>query len=286
MATQKGYRYDPAATYPVTERDIQYLNVDGEVRSVRIYQPEGQGPFPIVLSVHGGAWSGGDHTNNVVTSQPLAASGVIVAVIGLRTAPEFPYPAQVQDTHYAVRWLKSHAAEFNGDPDAIGGIGYSSGGHTLPLAAMRPNDPRYGALSLEGSGGVDAKLDWMIVCWPVIDSHARYVVAQQNGSERLVESSQGYFLGEEAMHEGNPQELLDRGERVELLPTLVIHGTADENVPIAHAEKFVASYKAAGADVQFERFEGQPHGFANEIGPQTDQMVDVVKAFIAKQLQG
>lgn len=284
MATQKGYRYDPTAQYKVTERDVQYLDVDGTTRLVRIYQPEGQGPFPILLSVHGGAWTDKDHTDNAVTSRPLAASGIVVAGIALRTAPAFPYPGMVQDTNYAVRWLKAHAADFNGDPDVIGGIGYSSGGHTLPLAAMRPNDPRYAAHSLEGAGGVDAKLDWMTVCWPVIDSHARFLVAKAKGAERLVENSFGYFLNEEAMHEGNPQELLDRGEQVELLPTLVIHGTADENVPIAHAERFVASYRAAGADVQYEVFEGEPHGFANEPGPQTDQMVDVVKAFIAKQL--
>jgi acetyl esterase len=280
MATQKGYRYNPAATYKVTERDIQYLDVDGTARMVRIYQPEGQGPFPMLLSVHGGAWTDKDHTDNAVTSRPLAASGIVIAAIGLRTAPAFPYPAMVQDTNYGVRWLKAHAADFNGDADVVGGIGYSSGGHTLPLAAMRPNDPRYSAHPLDG----DASLSWMTVCWPVIDSHARYLVAQKKGAERLVANSLGYFLNEDAMHEGNPQELLDRGEKVELLPTLVIHGTADENVPISHAERFVASYRAAGADVQYEVFDGEPHGFANEPGPQTDKMVEVVKQFIAKQL--
>ena len=281
MATQKGYRYDPTASYKVIQRDIQYLDVDGSTRQVRIYQPEGQGPFPMLLSVHGGAWTDKDHTDNAVTNRPLAASGIVIAAIGLRTAPAFPYPAMVQDTNYGARWLKAHAADFNGDADVVGGIGYSSGGHTLPLAVMRPNDPRYSAHPLDG----DAKLDWMIVCWPVIDSYARYVVAQQRGAERLLKNSLGYFLNEDAMHEGNPQELLDRGEQVELLPTLVIHGTADENVPIAHAERFVASYRAAGANVQYEIFEGEPHGFANEPGPQTDKLVEVVKQFIAKQLQ-
>jgi acetyl esterase len=284
MAMQKGYRYDPSATYPVAERDVQYLDVDGTTRLVRIYQPQGQGPFPILLSVHGGAWTDKDHTDNAVTSRPLAASGMVVAAIALRTAPAFPYPSMVQDTNYAVRWLKAHAADFNGDAEVIGGIGYSSGGHTLPLAAMRPNDPRYSAHPLDGGAGFDAKLDWMIACWPVIDSHARFLVAKAKGAERLVANSLGYFLNEDAMHEGNPQELLARGEVVELLPTLVIHGTADENVPIEHAERFVASYKAAGAGVQYECFEGQPHGFANEPGPQTDQLVEVVKAFIAKRI--
>ena len=86
------------------------------------------------------------------------------------------------------------------------------------------------------------------------------------------------------MHEGNPQELLDRGETVAMPPTLVIHGTADENVPVEHAERFVGSYAAAGGSVRFEKFEGEPHGFANEPGPATDRMVEVVKQFIAEQV--
>ena len=99
MATQKGYRYDPAAKFVVREHDVEYLRVAGETRQVRIYQPEGPGPFPMVISVHGGAWSSGDHTNNIATSRPMAASGLVVAVISLRVAPQFPYPAQVQDTN-------------------------------------------------------------------------------------------------------------------------------------------------------------------------------------------
>ena len=79
MAIQKGYRYDSAATYAVRERDVEYLRVGDDTRKVRIYQPEGPGPFPMALSVHGGAWGGGDHTNNVVTSQPSPHRAVVAA---------------------------------------------------------------------------------------------------------------------------------------------------------------------------------------------------------------
>lgn len=282
MTTKPGLRYDPSAALAVTEKDEVYLSTDGAVRHVRVYQPEGDGPFPVLVSVHGGAWSGGDHTNNAVTSGPIAASGVVVMTIGLRIAPEFPYPAQVQDANLAIRWARMHAERYNGDPGAVGGIGYSSGGHTLPLAAMRPTDERYNALPLEGSAG--ASLDWMIVCWPVIDSHARYLVARANNAERLITNTEGYFLTEDAMHEGNPQELLDRGESVSMPPALVIHGTADENVPVEYAGRFAESYAAAGGSVRFEKFQGEPHGFANEPGPATDRMVEVVKGFIAEQV--
>ena len=55
---------------------------------------------------------------------------------------------QVAQTNFAVRWLKAHANDFNGDPSCVGGAGDSSGGHTILLTAMRPNDPRYAAISL------------------------------------------------------------------------------------------------------------------------------------------
>ena len=86
------YRYDPNATFEVREFDLEYLSYQGESRMVRIYQPQGEGPFPVLLSVHGGAWSAGNHENNPVTTRPIARSGVLVAAIGLRVAPEFPYP--------------------------------------------------------------------------------------------------------------------------------------------------------------------------------------------------
>ena len=282
MTTQKTIKYNPDATFEVRELDMEYLNFQGESRQVRIYQPEGDGPFPVVLSVHGGAWSAGNHTNNPVTTRPLAASGVLVAAIGLRVAPEFPYPAQVQDTNYATRWLRAHAAEFKGDPDTLGAIGYSSGGHTLPLAAMRPDDARYGLIPF--SETTDANVRWMAVCWPVIDPYVRHVIAEQAGNTDLVARSTGYFLGEEAMHEANPVEMLERGEQVALPPALVIHGTADENVPFERAERFVSLYQAAGGQALLEPFEGMPHSFGNDPGPQADRLVEVVKAFIAQQV--
>ena len=112
----------------------------------------------------------------------------------------------------------------------------------------------------------------------------RYQIAQEKGNEGLMERHHGYFLGEEGMHEANPQEILDRGEKVTLPPTLIAHGTADDVMPIDAAERFVSSYTAAGGQAQLEPFEGMPHGFGNEPRPELDRLVQVVKEFVAKQL--
>ena len=111
------------------------------------------------------------------------------------------------------------------------------------------------------------------------------MVSQQDGNDELSAKNLGYFLGEEAMHEGNPVEMLERGEQCALPPALVIHGTADTNVPFERAERFCELYNAAGGNAQLEPFQDQPHSFGNDPGPQSDRLVEVVKAYIANFLK-
>ena len=284
MTTKKAYRYDPSASYAVTEHDVEYLNVDGVTRLVRIYQPEGPGPFPMLLSIHGGAWTDKDHTEYESTSTPLAATGIVVAAIGQRVGKGFPYPVQLQDINYGVRWLKAHASDFNGDPDSVGGIGYSSGGHTLPLAAMRPTDPRYSALPLEGSSPVDASFAFTISCWPVIEPYFRYEIAREKGNTDLMEKHHIFFQGDEAMHESTPINIIQSGEKVTLPPAMVMHGTADDVMPIEASERFVAAYNGAGGKAQLVPWQGKGHGWARAAGPEADEFVKIASEFIAKQL--
>ena len=284
MTTKKAYRYDPSASYAVTEHDVEYLNVDGVTRLVRIYQPEGPGPFPMLLSIHGGAWTDKDHTEYESTSTPLAATGIVVAAIGQRVGKGFPYPVQLQDINYGVRWLKAHASDFNGDPGSVGGIGYSSGGHTLPLAAMRPTDPRYSALPLEGSSQVDANFAFTISCWPVIEPYFRYEIAREKGNTDLMEKHHIFFQGDEAMHESTPINIIQSGEKVTLPPAMVMHGTADDVMPIEASERFVAAYNGAGGKAQLVPWKGKGHGWARAAGPEVDEFVKIASEFIAKQL--
>jgi len=284
MTTKKAYRYDPSASYAVTEHDVEYLNVDGVTRLVRIYQPEGPGPFPMLLSIHGGAWTDKDHTEYESTSTPLAATGIVVAAIGQRVGKGFPYPLQLQDINYGVRWLKAHASDFKGDPDSVGGIGYSSGGHTLPLAAMRPTDPRYSALPLEGSSQVDANFAFTISCWPVIEPYFRYEIAREKGNTDLMEKHHIFFQGDEAMHESTPINIIQSSEKVTLPPAMVMHGTADDVMPIEASERFVAAYNGAGGKAQLVPWQGKGHGWAREAGPEADEFVKIASEFIAKQL--
>ena len=100
--------------YEVDERDVEYQRQAGKAWLARVYQPKGAGPFPTIIDVHGGAWHNGDRTNNAGVDRALAAKGVVVAALDFRQPPEAGYPASICDVNLALRWLKAHAAEFNG----------------------------------------------------------------------------------------------------------------------------------------------------------------------------
>jgi len=280
---QRTLSYDPAARYDVVSQDVEYLRVDGESLLMTVYRPVGDGPFPMLLRAHGGAWNTGDRLGASPIDTQLAECGMVVAAHDFGLAPAHPYPVQVAQTNFAVRWLKAHASDFDGDPSCVGGAGDSSGGHTILLTAMRPNDPRYAAIAADGVGD-DASLGFLIALWTIVDPLARYEWAKGAPVERLVRSTENYFQPWDAVHEANPQEILDRGEDVVLPPLLVVQGTADGNIPHEIPQRFAESWSRAGGHAEYEAFPGMPHGFARESGPESDRAIDLMRSFLARHV--
>ncbi|MBG02643.1 MAG: alpha/beta hydrolase [Rhodospirillaceae bacterium] len=277
--------YDPTAQFDIdVSEEIYRSGPDGDW-PVRLYRPQGDGPFPVLLDVHGGAWSNGSYLNNEDVDRALAASGILVAAIEFRQAPEHVYPAQVADVNYGTRWLKARAADLGGDPATLGALGTSSGGHSLMLSVLKPSDPRYAAETLAADPSADATVRYAINGWPVLDSHARYLYARDAGVERLMKSSENYFGDEDTMREGNPQLVLERGEQTALPPALILQGTKDDNVPLAISERFVATYESLGGSIERVLFSDMPHAFTREPGPETDRAIQLMKSFIAEQLK-
>src|SRR5215831_1729614 len=170
----------------VHAEDFEYLHLAAAAPLLaRFYRPEGPGPFPAVLEVHGGAWTAGDRLNNVAIGGYLAAHGVVVLSIDFRMPPAARYPETVADVNFGIRFLKANAERFATRADLVGGLGTSSGGHLLLLNALRPRDPRYASHPLPGA---DASLAFAIVCWPVADPLARYRAVGERGNDRLVEA--------------------------------------------------------------------------------------------------
>ena len=284
-----GKAYDPAAKFDIKVTEVPFRrNAAGRQLMARVYQPVSSnasaGPFPVLLDLHGGAWIRKDRFAEEPMDRAVAASGVLVVAIDMTLSGEAPYPASVQDASYGVRWLKSMAKQWQGDASTLGIYGSSSGGHIAELIAMRPRDARYNAIPLEKAPAVDTSVAYVATRSPISDPYARWQQAEKMKRENLIKASKTYFQPWESIHEGNPQEILERREPVVLRPLLIMQGELDDNVLPAVQKKFAETYRAAGGDCQFQLFEQSEHEWVAKPGPQTDRAHEMVKAFIARNL--
>ena len=278
--------YDPDARFELVVSEVELRRTAaGRALMARIYQPQGEGPFPTVLDLHGGAWTRKDRLAEEPMDRALASSGLLVVAVDLTLAGEAPYPACVQDANHAVRWLKANAQRWNGDVSRLGVFGSSSGGHVAELLAMRPHDPRYCAHPAAGAPDVDATVSWVAMRSPPSNTIARFENAERRKNETMIQANRTFFSPWESIHEGNPQEILDRSEKVALVPFLIMQGALDDNVLPAMQERFVESYRAAGGACDYRLFENSTHEWVAEPGPQTDKARATVKEFIVRQLK-
>jgi acetyl esterase len=257
----------PAKTYEFTTRDVEYLRHGDRRFMARLYVPQGQGPFPAIVELHGGAWCNGDLNECNTYAEAFARGGLAVAAVDFRHAAD-GYPTSLADINYAIRWVKANAGELNTRADLIGAAGQSSGGHLAMLAAMRPNDPRYAAIQLPSAApGVDASLRAVAMLWPVINPLSRYRHALRARDSAnpppwvgsIPDRHDTYWKTEAAMADGNPMLMLEKGEKVPTPPALWLQGRpdpvhdyhdADSSFAGTEPERFTANYRKAGGNIE------------------------------------
>lgn len=222
-------------------RDQVYVERDSGPLATDVYTPRGDGPFPAMIVVHGGAWASGTREQLAGIAQGFARAGYTSAAISYRLAPQQQFPAQIYDCQAAVRWLRSHAAKYKVDPDRIGGFGYSAGGHLVALlGAMDDDDFRDAGVPADAPS---ARLQVVIAGGAPCDF--RVLPAD---SQRLA-----YWLG------GTPAEKPDAYERASPTsyvtsddpPMFFFHGGGDNLVPIRSPRRMVERLKGAGVPVEF-----------------------------------
>lgn len=277
--------YNPEAKFKFKAFDVEYLRHGTTPLLARIYQPEGEGPFPAILDIHGGAWTTGDRFQNTLIDEMMAETGLVVVALDFRVSPAHPYPAQIQDTNFGTRWAKAHVAEYNALPSPLGAMCTSSGGHTMLCTALKPKDPQYAAIPFPEHPELDAGIDYYLGLWSVLDPLRRYHYQKEEGHvTHLVRNSDAYFGSEEKMAEGNPQMMLDRGDFTHLPPALIIEPYPDEFIPEDVPIKFTETYNAKGGKAERVRIENSEHGFARIDSDETQQAFVAMRRFIAGQL--
>jgi acetyl esterase len=283
--------------------DVEYLRHGDKPLLARVFKPRGDGPFPALVEVHGGAWSLSDRTTERIRHDFLAAHGIVVIALDFRGGREGAYPLSVADINYAVRWVKLHASELKTDPVLVGISGQSSGGHLAMLNAMRPHDPRYASIPLPaGSPALDASVRCVIMSWPVINPLSRYRHAKRmrdganppNWPPSIIERQELYWGTEANMTEGNPMLALERGETVLTPPAIWFQGRgdilhdykdADSNSSENEPQRFIANYRKAGGEIAVEYLEMTRHAGHSPDLSQCADAFDKMKAFVDRHLK-
>jgi acetyl esterase len=283
-------------TYDIDIEDVEYLRHGDKPLLARLHKPQGRGPFPLIVELHGGAWCRGDRLNDSVLNEALARRGIVVVALDFRMPPDAAYPGSLADIHYGIRWCKTQAAAWGSHPDRIAAMGSSSGAHQAMLLGMRPHDPRYAALPLPaGAAAVDGTLGCVILCSPVIDPLGRYQYAKglrqdctppEGFADRVVPSHDQYWQTEEAMAEAAPARALARGEKTELPPVLYLSRGYETAHPRPDLDEFVKQYRQAGGHVDLAIFEGEGDGFLtkNLSSPAAQQAFEQLIAFVHQHL--
>jgi acetyl esterase/lipase len=254
----------------VIEEGITYGKAGNTELILDLARPQGEGPFPAIVFIHGGGWSGGNRQAYRGQIQEAAKRGYVAATISYRlmqfdqakkeTTTATPiFPAQIHDAKAAIRWVRAHAKKYHVDPDRIGVTGGSAGGHLSLLVGL--TDPSSGLEGDSGNPDQSSRVQAVVNVFGPTDMASCYEKSSVAWIFRL-------FLG------GTPDEAAERYKAASPLtyvskddpPVLTLHGDMDALVPVEQARMLDERMKAVGAPHTLMVFERQGHGFGGEHG--------------------
>jgi acetyl esterase/lipase len=245
----------------VVDKDVAYAPEHGKRGLLDVYRPAAgtDGRAPVLLQVHGGAWTiGTKDQQGIPLMQHLAAKGWVCVAINYRLAPRDPFPAQIIDVKRAIAWIREHIAEYGGDPDYIAITGGSAGGHLTALAAVTANEPDY------QPGFEDADTSVAVA----IPHYGVYDFAGSTGL-RSAEQMRDRFLAPRVVRQtwAEAPDLFEAGTPLlrvgkDAPDFLVIHGAHDSLVAVDQARLFVHRLREiSGATVTYAELPGAQHAF-------------------------
>lgn len=246
-----------------TEEGIEYSNADNQHLKLDMRRPVGDGPFPAVVCIHGGGFREGDLSEFAYLCDKLAAKGYVAVTITYRLAPKYPYPAAIHDCKAAVRWLRANAKKYNIDPNRIGATGASAGGNLAMFLGVTGDQKQF-----EGEGG-NADQPSRVQC--VVSFFGPSDLTRQYGNADADYTLPEYLGGDlekarDKHMQASPLTWVSKKDA----PTLCIHGTKDEYVPLQQSEWIVEQLKSVEVPAELLVFEGAGHGFEGDTYEQAD----------------
>ncbi len=259
-------------------RDLAFGEHGGKPLRLDLYRPRGgDGPFPVLLYVHGGGWTmGSKNVQGLMTCTHMASRGWLCVNANYRLSPRATFPDHIIDVKQAIRWVREEGARLGADPDCIVIAGGSAGGHLSALAALTPNDPEY----QPGFEGTDTSVQGCIPFYGVFDltgEQDHWPHRSLDGAlERLVLKAKRR-ADPDAFRRASPLHRVHPGAP----PFLVIHGTADSLVPIEESRVFHrALTETSSSGAALAEIPGAQHAFELFASLRTESLREAVPRFL------
>lgn len=259
--------------------NVTYCLADNKSLLMDMYYPdEGDGPLPVAVYIHGGSWKSGDKAANYGFRfiNHLRRHGYLVVSINYRLSPEYRFPAHIQDAKCAIRHLRANAGEYSLNPERIGVIGSSAGGH---LAALLGTSA--GSSALEGQGGY---LNYSSSVQAVVDLYGPintdffctpYVLQDVFGTA----DCQAAILTS-----ASPLTYITPNDP----PFLILHGDEDDLVSLSQSQILHGLLTSAGVPSELIIVENEGHGFEFEnyrSNPSLEDLLESILAFFDSHLK-
>jgi acetyl esterase/lipase len=261
------------------EHDVTYgKGGETELKLDLAMPKEGDGPFPVVLCIHGGGWRQGNRQQMSKTIEVLAGRGYVAVTPSYRLAPDAKFPAQIEDVKASVRWLRANAKTYKINPDRVGAIGFSAGAHLACLLGVTCKDD-----GLEGSGG-NADQPSGVQC--VVSFFGPTDLTRNDWSKEVEENILVPFLG--ATIKDKP-ELYKKASPVTFVtknapPFLFFHGDKDKLVGLEQSTTLAEKLQKANVSAKVVVVEGEGHGWMGEkLTKNVEQMVTFLDANLKKK---
>jgi acetyl esterase/lipase len=272
--------------------DVEYA-VKSQSQKLDIYLPdEGDGPFPVILSIHGGAFKSGDKGDGQVAPmlKGLKRDYAVVSV-NYRLSGESIFPAQIYDVKAAIRWIRANAKQYKLNPDRIAAWGGSAGGHLSSLAGTSGNVKELEDLSqgnADKSSRVQAVVDWFgPTDFLKMDEELKESKVNNPQIHSVPDSPESELIGKnitdapDLVEKANPETYITPDDP----PFFIQHGLIDHLVPYQQSVYFAKKLEQVlGKEkVTLELLPETDHGGPNY---ETEQNINKVFLFLDKILKG